>query len=1407
MPTRNTPNHRDTAEMSTRTEKPTLAIATAATEAEAAAVGDLDSIRDIGGLSPTNSIDRKIMSEDEVSTLVQNALTRARQATSSFSPRVSPTSSRGGGGALSPSSVGSSSSWGVRSPVQNDTTMSMRGSHRPSSTSSSDPYAPNEEEINSNTNQSGSALAAATTALLQKRRSLNNRSQASPYSINTNLPPRTSRYSSSSPRTPQTPYSASSIDGFSTPGGSETSSDFVDLSNSSSLMSTDYDGEQSIGTATSSDEIIRKVEEEIANARKAAQEASRRLAGVSANLTVKRSTSSGTHTAIDDKEGKDSTPIFVSKSTSLDSLSRKVEATTKDDDLQEEDGAQSLDDNVIRSSNQPSASGLSTSADGFTFLSGQTTMLDKIGKEFDEQHIYDSAMGVMGEEFDIMDDTVGRSNKSSRRLDVSGLFSMEDDGVGRLPTPSFSSFQREQHITTQSSVGSSQRSGETSPAQGTLENPVDVSAMPDDEEQQIEDTEVETEETKQSASVDLSAMPDDEVQNSEDKEEEAEEYPVSSIDSSDTPHDEAEQQSQDGKKEVEELSTDPIRDSLLDFQDTPDDEEPHLEDVEETVEELPSAPTDDTCPKIDVTHNSDDEIEVAMSPSEEIESLLQPGSDEVKEVGEDEEKFVDTKCYSQDSFDNHDRAPPNDEVQSKEENIDPAEFDDIPDDELAIINNTNYDPEDGDSIGKDSMQRDSLEEEHISNSEREEQFDERSKMTEIEEPFDESSGTENDTDAIESLEEDHIDKEHTPITNKKDSTNEELNENDEEIEKSDSQVFIYQVNSAGSADAIATARLSGANASDNDTDYVSKTHADEEIEEAIELVTEEVRQINLRQDDECSASKNSLHLSESQSAAEVEENNFMKEDEYSVSINTAHSAKDETCERTPKAVTTIGEQNTLHANRDEAMPSKEDDEQEKRDRERAVVDRSRKVKFKQRYPVPPQVRKPRDPAEIIMEYRKVSSKSSLQTSKPKKDLSELLDAAIGTSLARRSNACGALKVLSTQKKNKLTLVRTAGFLDAMVFAMKDGISDGDREHGITARIRAVNVVLNVSEAKDNRHHILSHPGMTDALVKCMVDDDGEGRVMACAALATLAKTGHCRGSIAAAKSMIEILADILKGNEPSRHRRGDKRSSRKSKSRHTEEEKKSFSDDEDDDSCSTSSSAMQDTTHRRMGRNLDAKKRARMNACAVLLHLSKECSISQRLCSSDTLKNSLVATSGEVNNPIHTKCLEIMCNLSRFPHNNAALVECPGLVDTLVGNGQHDDDIDRLWSVRTLQNLSSDPSAKCILAQIQVLELLSMSMMRQKYDEQLAATSALYNISTEPGAVVPLTNTRNVVATLVHVAHSPTSESTVRTIACDALATLGLWLQTLSGSGTYPEGVTAVPLPSYMTTGWKRWEA
>jgi len=469
-----------------------------------------------------------------------------------------------------------------------------------------------------------------------------------------------------------------------------------------------------------------------------------------------------------------------------------------------------------------------------------------------------------------------------------------------------------------------------------------------------------------------------------------------------------------------------------------------------------------------------------------------------------------------------------------------------------------------------------------------------------------------------------------------------------------------------------------------------------------------------------------------------------------------------------------------------------------------------KVKFRQRYPVPPKIKNFRQPSEIISDYQLEKPSDKLWISVPKKDLKELLEAVTGTSIQRRSNACGALKVMSTQKKNQLTLVRTEGFMDALVLAISDNYSIESTDAGIAARTRAVSVVLNVSARKDNRYHVIMHPGLRESLVKCMIEDKAEARTLACAALATLAKSQHCREPMAKTGKLVDTLANILKKNALAKID--------VDRQAYLLEEKIDYSGDDERSrvrsntfssaSASSSSSTRSSFGEDSMGSQQEDPKmirRTRMNACAALLHLSKECSVSQELCASNTLLFSLVSCCKEVQHPIHTKCLEILANLTRFPENNAHLVQFPDLVDALIVNGYQQDDSDRLWAMRIFQNLSSEPSAKARLASAPVLELLSTNMMRKHYGEQLAATSTMYNISTEPGAVVPLTNVKNVVATLVHVAHSPTSQLELRTIACDALATLGLWLQTLASSGTVPEEVKSVPLPTYITSGWQRW--
>ena len=56
------------------------------------------------------------------------------------------------------------------------------------------------------------------------------------------------------------------------------------------------------------------------------------------------------------------------------------------------------------------------------------------------------------------------------------------------------------------------------------------------------------------------------------------------------------------------------------------------------------------------------------------------------------------------------------------------------------------------------------------------------------------------------------------------------------------------------------------------------------------------------------------------------------------------------------------------------------------------------------------------------------------------------------------------------------------------------------------------------------------------------------------------------------------------------------------------------------------------------------------------------------------------------------------------------------------------------------------------------------------------------------GAVVPITNTRNVVATLVHLAYNVLTLAKVHQMSCKALAMISLSLQTLEGQFWYCSG-------------------
>ena len=148
----------------------------------------------------------------------------------------------------------------------------------------------------------------------------------------------------------------------------------------------------------------------------------------------------------------------------------------------------------------------------------------------------------------------------------------------------------------------------------------------------------------------------------------------------------------------------------------------------------------------------------------------------------------------------------------------------------------------------------------------------------------------------------------------------------------------------------------------------------------------------------------------------------------------------------------------------------------------------------------------------------------------------------------------------------------------------------------------------------------------------------------------------------------------------------------------------------------------------------------------------------------------------------------------------------PGMVDALLGAGVSKDAMDRIWALRTLQNMTSDAPSKAQLATSTLLTLLINCVTSRNSDEQHAAMASLLNLSTDPSAVVPITSTKNVLATLVYLAHNSDSTSDIRMMACNALATVGLWLQTVSGFGSMPEEIRRVLLPSHKTSGWDIWD-
>lgn len=278
------------------------------------------------------------------------------------------------------------------------------------------------------------------------------------------------------------------------------------------------------------------------------------------------------------------------------------------------------------------------------------------------------------------------------------------------------------------------------------------------------------------------------------------------------------------------------------------------------------------------------------------------------------------------------------------------------------------------------------------------------------------------------------------------------------------------------------------------------------------------------------------------------------------------------------------------------------------------------VQFKYPYPVPPKVPKPRPVSEIISDHSTGTPERVTRWIRPTPELEELLLAVKGTSMPRRSNACGALKVLVTrQPKNVFSLVRTVGFLEALAFACsEDVVSSPEMETALIARSRAVTTIMKVSVPKENRVLVMMEPGLPESLVKIIKEDTGEARTHACAALAMLAKTPANREPMAEVESLVKVLAEVVNGTiDPTLGPVAQQDPVFKSSSFCSVGDS---GDDDEEISTGTSSTASplisagnynpESIRKQKDGKQDEFAMQSKHHACAVLMHLSKHCPIS-----------------------------------------------------------------------------------------------------------------------------------------------------------------------------------------------------
>ncbi len=237
--------------------------------------------------------------------------------------------------------------------------------------------------------------------------------------------------------------------------------------------------------------------------------------------------------------------------------------------------------------------------------------------------------------------------------------------------------------------------------------------------------------------------------------------------------------------------------------------------------------------------------------------------------------------------------------------------------------------------------------------------------------------------------------------------------------------------------------------------------------------------------------------------------------------------------------------------------------------------------------------KSRTTKEILKKNSKKSKKLKVQLDTPSQKIQDLIEGAMESSISRRSNACGTIKLLATKKTNVPMLIKSAGLIKALVFVLREEYSEDEIEASQSSQLRALATLAILSQPKEGRRIICEEEGLLEALSNIMTKGASEVCLHACSIIAALTKTEENREIIMSKKGLLRKLSLILRNAEEKVDDRLDKADSKS----------KDPDDDTDEDESNTDNS---EDFKKTSEKQINA---IRLNACAALLHLSKHCAV------------------------------------------------------------------------------------------------------------------------------------------------------------------------------------------------------